>query len=114
MATSINAPVRWTNTEAQKVNTNIWKKWMTFTDSQEPNQAMWFTVSLIFQGVFFLPLPAVLTYYFYAPVYLLIVTLSMFFINLISGMGGSGIRVTLTLFALSVLVHMAMMTAYML
>lgn len=114
MATSINAPARWANTETQKTHTNIWKKWMTFTDTQAPNQTLWFTVSLIFQGVLFLPLPAVLTYYYNAPVYLLIITLSLFFINLISGMGGSGIRVTLSLFALSVLVHITMMSIYML
>ena len=114
MATSINAPVSWATAKKSKTNKNIWKNWMAFTDTQASNQTLWFTVSLILQGVFFLPIPAVLTYYYNAPVYLLIITLSMFFINIISGMGGSGIRVTLSLFALSILVHLTMLAIYIL
>lgn len=112
MATTINAPLSWAKTETPKSNISIINRLRAFADGQAKNKLLWFLVSLIVQGVFFLPLPAVLSYYFNAPVFLLAITLPLFFANVITGMGGSGIRTTLFLFALSVLTHMCMVLIY--
>ncbi len=114
MATSINTRVSWDNAKTQKTSITIWSNWLTFADSQAKNKTFWFLFSLIFQGVFFLPLPAALTFYYNAPIYTLVITLILFFANVIAGMGGSGIRTMLALFAASILVHIAMMAIYML
>jgi len=114
MATSINARISWDNEKIQKPSVSIWKKWLAFADGQAKNKTFWFLFSLVFQGVFFLPLPAALTFYYNAPVYTLVITLILFFANVIAGMGGSGIRTMLTLFAASTIVHIAMMAIYML
>lgn len=112
MATLTHNPVSWAKPETNKTNTNILTKWLAFADGQNKNKLLWFLVSLMVQGVFFLPIPAVLSYYYGAPVYLLAITLPLFFANIITGMGGSGIRTTLFLFALSVMVHLCMLIAY--
>lgn len=96
----------------QKTNNNVWKKLMAIADTQAKTQTGWFMASLIVQGVFFLPLPAALIFYFGAPVSLLFITLGLFFANIITGMSGSGIRTTLTLLALSVVVHLVMLCLY--
>lgn len=121
MATlKINAP-EWTavnintaNTTATKTNTNIWNKLMALADSQAPNRTGWFMFSLISQGVLFLPIPAFLLYYYAAPIFILAVTLVLFFANIIAGMGGSGIRTLLGLFAFSVLIHITMLLVFIL
>jgi len=114
MATSIHAPVNWEHTKTQKANKNIWNKWIAFTSNQKPHKTFWFLFSLIFQGVFFLPLPAALAFYYGAPEYIVAITLILFFANVIAGMGGLGIRTMLNLFALSILVHLALMAIFML
>lgn len=108
MATIMNARIHWADEKTHKAKYNIWKKWIAFADSQAKHRTFWFLFSLVFQGVFFLPLPAALTFYYGAPVYILAITLLLFFANVIAGMGGSGIRVMLGLFALSILVHVIM------
>ena len=70
--------------------------------------------SLVSQGVLFLPVPAFLLYYYNAPIVVLVVTLVLFFANIIAGMGGSGIRTLLGFFAFSVLVHITMLLVFML
>ena len=115
MATLINAPAHWNEqAETQKANNTIWNKWITAADSQAKNQTLWFLLSLIGQGVFFLPVPALLIYYYNAPIVVLVITLFLFFANIIAGMGGSGIRTTLTLFAVSILVHLVMLALFIL
>lgn len=93
-------------------NTGIWKKFIDFADSQSKNRTAWFLVSLLFQGVLFLPVPAALMYYCNAPIYVLAVTMIFFFANIIAGMGGSSIRVLITLFGVSILVHLLMIAAF--
>ncbi len=114
MATSIHAPAQWDKVKSQQKTINFWNKWLAFSDSQKKNKTFWFLFSLVFQGVFFLPLPAVLTFYYGAPEYIVAVTLILFFANVIAGMGGSGIRTMLGLFALSVVVHIVMTAIYIL
>jgi hypothetical protein len=108
----LNAPQWAAETEAQKNNTNLWNKWLVIADSQTPNKTMWFLVSLIAQGVLFLPIPAALMYYYNAPIIVLAVTMILFFANIIASMGGSGIRTVLAFFAISVLLHLLMLAIF--
>lgn len=114
MAT-ITTHTTWNEGTANSVKTNsLWTKWITLADSQAPRKTLWFMVSLISQGVLFLPIPALLIYYLNAPIFVLGITLVLFFINFIAGMGGSNIRTTLTLFALSIAVHLSMLIIFLL
>ncbi|MDP9048311.1 MAG: hypothetical protein M3N14_09255 [Bacteroidota bacterium] len=115
MATLITVPPDWALTSAPLTRkTNIYSKWLAFTDSQAESKTLWYVVSVIVQGVLFLPIPAVLMYYFNAPGIVLAVTMVLFFANIIAGMGGSGIRVLISLFALSVFVHLTMLLIFIL
>jgi len=115
MATTLTARTHWKGqTKTQKSTNTTWNKLLTFADGQAKIKTQWFMISLIVQGVFFLPLPAFLSFYYGAPVYILFITLGLFFANIITGMGGSGIRIILSLFAISVLVHLFMLIIYML
>ena len=98
--------------KTQKSENGFYKKWLTFTESQAKYKTFWFLASMVAQGVFLLPVPVVLIYYFNAPVLILAVTLSLFFANIIAGMGGSSVRVLLSLFALSLLIHLLMLGAF--
>ncbi|WP_295792969.1 hypothetical protein [Mucilaginibacter sp.] len=108
MATSINHAGQWTQEPATTTPTNIFNKWAAFTQSQSENKTFWFLLSLVFQGVFFLPLPALLIYYFNAPTLIVVVTLTLFFANIIAGMGGAGIKALLKLFAASIVIQVLM------
>ena len=115
MATlKLNTPTWAAATTDQNNNTTLWNKWLVIADSQAPNKTMWFLVSLIMQGVLFLPIPAVLMYYFDAPIAVLGITMVLFFANIIAGMGGSGIRTVLSFFAASVILHLAMLAVFIL
>lgn len=83
-------------------------------ESQAERITLWFLVSLVFQGVFFLPIPAALIYYAGAPVAVLAVTLTLFFANIIAGMGGAGIKTLLWLFASSIFIHLLMILVFIL
>jgi len=54
----------------------------------------------------------VLMYYYDAPIFVLAVTMVLFFANIIAGMGGSGIRILLNFFAASVLIHLVMVAVF--
>ena len=116
MATlKINLPAQWAHEKTvQHNNVGIWTKWLAFADGQASHKTAWFLVSLMAQGVLFLPVPAVLMYYYNAPMVVLVVTMVLFFGNVICGMGGSGIRVVLCAFALSVVIHLAMLAIFIL
>ena len=115
MAKSINVPSHWAdNTASPVASKNLWHKWLDYTDTQAENRTFWFLFSLLAQGVLFLPIPAVLMFYYNAPIIVLIVTMASFFANVIAGMSGSGIRVLLTLFAGSVIAHVLMLAIFIL
>lgn len=114
MATLTSAHSSWANTGTQTNDTTLYAKWLNFTDSQKKNRTFWFLLSLISQGVLFLPIPATLIFYYNAPVYIIAITLTLFFANVISGMGGSSIRTMMSLFALSVIIHLVMLAAFIL
>lgn len=109
MATLTNTAAQWSEaTLANNNNVNLLTKLTAWADNQAPNRTLWFMVSLITQGVLFLPAPAALLYYFDAPLAVLAVTLGLFFSNIIAGMGGASIRAMLGLFALSIITHLIM------
>jgi hypothetical protein len=115
MATiKLHAPTWAATTTNQNNNTTLWNKWLAFTDSQAGSKTAWFLVSLMIQGVLFLPIPAVLMYYYDAPIIVLGITMVLFFANIIAGMGGSGIRTVLNFFAASVLIHLVMLALFIL
>lgn len=106
---------RWTTQSGQKINLhNLHQKFNIFCDSQAGNRTAWFLFALVFQGVFFLPLPAVLIYYYGAPVAVLALTLGLFFANIIAGMGGAGIRTLLGFFAASLVANLLMFVLFLL
>jgi uncharacterized membrane protein len=114
METTMSTRVQWTTTQpaTKTITNNLGNKWNNFVNSQADNKTLWFLVSLVFQGVFFLPIPAVLLYYFNAPILVLAVTLTLFFANIIAGMGGAGIKTLLTLFAASIVIHALMLIVF--
>jgi len=106
------APVNFAGNHTEIFNTTLWTKYLAYADSQANNRTLWFFISLMVHGVLLLPVPAVLMYYFNAPVAVLAVTMSCFFANLIANMGGAGIRTTLLCFWGSLLIHMAMIVVF--
>lgn len=111
MATLTNTTAQWSEVSLTN-NNSILAKITAWADRQAPNRTLWFMVSLIAQGVLFLPVPAVLLYYFHAPIAILAITLGLFFSNIIAGMGGAGIRVMLGFFAFSILAHLLMILVF--
>jgi len=84
MATLTNRATGWAPTsEAPAHQINLHSKWLAFTESQAESKIAWYVVSMIAQGVLFLPVPAVLLYYFTAPFYVLVITLGLFFQTLL-------------------------------
>jgi hypothetical protein len=112
MATLTNTPAQWSEVSLTNSNNGLLTKITAWADSQVPNRTLWFMVSLIAQGVLFLPVPAVLLYYFHAPIAVLAITLGLFFSNIIAGMGGAGIRVMLSFFAFSIIAHLLMILVF--
>ncbi|MFA6083962.1 hypothetical protein [Mucilaginibacter sp.] len=107
---TITASAGWNDKAAARSGSNsLTNKWTAFMENQSKSKTVWFMVSLVVQGVFFLPEPAVLIYYYNAPVAVLAVTLTLFFANIIAGMGGAGIKTLLWLFASSILIHLLML-----
>lgn len=110
--TTITASAGWNeNAAVTNKSISLISRWNGFMESQSASKTLWFLVSLIVQGIFLLPEPAVLIYYFNAPVLVLAVTLTFFFANIIAGMGGAGIKTLLWLFVSSIAVHLLMLLA---
>jgi hypothetical protein len=114
MATiKLNTAENWNVEAAEQVQqASIWSKITDMADAQGGNKTLWFVVSLIIQGVLFLPVPAALIYYCNAPVLIVAITLTLFFANVIAGMGGAGIRTLLSFFFISVIVHLLMIVIF--
>ncbi|MEO6851475.1 MAG: hypothetical protein ABI203_10465 [Mucilaginibacter sp.] len=85
---------------------------LSTADHHAENKTIWFFFSLLFQGVLFLPIPAVLMYYYNASIIVLPVTFGLYLANIIVGMGGSNIRVVLGVLAFSVLINLLMLSLY--
>jgi hypothetical protein len=111
--TTITTNTAWDAKAATPVNTNtLLAKWNLLMESQAERITLWFLVSLLFQGILILPVPAALIYYANAPVAVLAVTLTLFFANIIAGMGGAGIKTLLWLFATSLVIHLLMILVF--
>ncbi|WP_461448622.1 hypothetical protein [Mucilaginibacter sp.] len=94
--------------------THIWANFMAILDRQAEHKTIWFLFSLIFQGVLFLPIPAVLMYYYNASIIVLPITFGLYLSNIIVGMGGYGIRVVIGFFMFTALVNLSMLAIYIL
>ncbi|MFD2144018.1 hypothetical protein [Mucilaginibacter antarcticus] len=93
---------------------HLWNKILANVDAQADSITAWFLVSLVFQGVLFLPIPAVLMYYYHAPIIVLPITLGLYLANIIAGMGGSGIRTIAGLIVFSVVANLIMLAIFIL
>jgi hypothetical protein len=98
----------------KETETHIWANLMEKLDAQAGNKTIWFLFSLVFQGVLFLPIPAVLLYYYNASIIVLPITFSLYLANIIVGMGGSGIRMVIGFFFFTALVNLIMLAIYIL
>jgi len=101
------------NTLPAKEN-HTWANLLTVADNQAEHKTIWFLFSLIFQGVLCLPIPAVLMYYYHAPIIVLPITFGLYLANIIVGMGGMGIRVVIGALLFSILVNLGMLALFIL
>ena len=109
-----NTTQNWAVKEIRPLSINPVKWYLKYADSQKDNRTMWWFVNLVVHGNLVLAVPAILIYYYNAPVIILGVTVIGFFINLVANMGGANIRVTLTAFFLSLFVNLTMLLIYIL
>jgi len=112
METAINTNIAHYTTRS--VKNNIWNNLLAIVDNQAENKTAWFLFTLVFQGVLFLPIPAVLMYYYQAPIIVLPITFGLFLGSIIVGMGGSGIRVVIGWLLMSMLINLGMLALYIL
>lgn len=112
METAINNYINLDATETVKHHT--WANILAAIDRQAENKTAWYVFSLLFQGVLFLPIPAVLMYYYHSSIIVLPITFGFYLANIIAGMGGSGIRFVIGLFILTALVNLGMLAMYIL
>lgn len=98
--------------ETKKGPYSLIKRFNEFSEAQSDKRLGLFMVSLLAQSVLFLPVPAVLMYYYNAPVSVLAVSVLLFFINLVAGMGGSKTSVLIFLIALSIIVNLGLILWY--
>lgn len=90
----------------------LYHAYLCYADTQKQNHLLWFFMTLMVHGVFFLASPAILIGFFNAPLIVLAITIINFFINLIANMGGAGIRTTLTLFYIGLVINLTMILMY--
>lgn len=109
-----NPLAAWAAKPKISIDFNPIKVYLKFVDSQKNYRTMWWFVNLMVHGNLVLAVPAVIIYYYNAPVILLGVTVLGFFGNLVANMGGAGIRVTLTAFFASLLINLSMLLYYVL
>ena len=104
-----SVPANWAyQAHTTKIHISLLDKFGAFAESQKERKTMWFFLALIVQGVFFLPLPAFLMYYYDASIIVLFITLACFFTTIIAYMGGAGIKTALLLSAISILIQVLM------
>jgi hypothetical protein len=110
METAINTSI--THYTSPAIKNNTWIKLLASVDSQAGNKTAWFLFTLVFQGIIFLPIPAVLMYYYNAPIFVLPITFGLYLGSIIVGMGGSGIRVVIGWLLMSMLINLGMLALY--
>src|SRR5882757_642545 len=92
----------------------VHNRYLAFIKRQQKNQTAWFMLTMVLQGTLILPVPAILLFYYNAPIYVLVITLLTYFPTLITAMTGSGLRVTLAIFIGSLLINWGMLLWYIL
>jgi hypothetical protein len=113
MDTTLNTHTNWIDkTKAQLNADQPENKWAVFFDSQKKNTTAWFLISMMVQGILFLPIPAVLIYSFNAPAIILIFTLGLFFANIIAGMSNAGVKTIIYLFAAGVIMNLSLLAIF--
>jgi len=110
----INSPGGLVDEEAAEKHVSLYKRLTVFAEAQAGNRLGWYMGSLLFQGVLCLPVPAFLMYYYHAPIWVLVVTVLLFFSNLVAGMCDSKINVLMNLLVGGILVHIAMVLFFIL
>jgi len=101
-----------TSINTSTVKNHFWANMLNVADHQSEHKTIWYLFSLVFQGVFFLPIPAVLMYYYHASIIVLPITFGLYLGSIIVGMGGFGIRVMIGFFGFCVVVNLAMLAFY--
>jgi hypothetical protein len=115
METTIDLPIPKTDDHVIKeIKKTVWESYLAFADSQSKNKTFWFLLSLIVQGVFFLPIPMVLMFYYDAPVAVVPITVLLYLGNIIAGMGGYSIRVLLAISMVSIMINLGMLASFIL
>ena len=110
METAINTSIA--HYPTQSIKNNTWNELLAIVDNQADNKTAWFLFTLVFQGVLFLPIPAVLMYYYHASIIVLPITFGLYLGSIIVGMGGSGIRVVIGWLLMSLLINLGMLAFY--
>ena len=90
----------------QEAHHSLLDRFNAFADGQKQHKTILFFIALAVQGIFFLPLPAVLSFYYDAPSAILFITMGCFFTNIIAFMGGAGIRTVLLLSVFSIAIQL--------
>jgi hypothetical protein len=98
--------------ETSKGPYSLIRRFNEFSEAQSSKRLGLFMVSLLAQSVLLLPVPAVLMYYYDAPVSVLAISVLLFFVNLVAGMGGSKTSVLIFLIGLSTLVNLGLILWY--
>jgi hypothetical protein len=101
-----------TSANTVNVKNHFWSNILSIADHQSEHKTIWYLFSLIFEGVFFLPIPAVLMYYYHASIIVLPITFGLYLGSIIVGMVGYGIRVLMGYFIFTVLVNLIMLALY--
>lgn len=113
MDTTLNTHIDWIDKNEITLRvTQPENKLAVFLNNQKKNTTAWFLISMMVQGIFFLPLPAVLIYKFNAPDFILIFTLGLFFANIIAGMSNAGVKTIIYLFAAGIAVNLLLLTIF--
>jgi len=110
----LNPTAELADREAATGKISLYNRFIKFAESQAKNRAGWFMASLLWQGVLCLPVPAFLLYYYNAPIWILFITVLLFFINLVAGMAGTKTTTLLGLLIAGTLVNLAMILAFVL
>jgi len=108
----INPTINLVEEASAKKSYAVYKRFTDFTERQAGNRAAWFMASLLWQGVLCLPVPAFLIYYYNAPVWVVGITVFLFFTNLVAGMADSKVGTVIGLLAVGTLLHLAMILAF--
>ncbi len=95
-----------TNDHVTLNHPNLYERFCVFADGQKKHRTALFFLAMVIQGIFFLPLPALLSFYYDAPSAILFITMACFFTNIIAFMGGAGIRTVILLSIFSIAIQL--------